>query len=347
MSGNPNTLELSIAVEGKIISSNFHVYKEYAVAQIGAINLDLKTDEDFEQAAKDVKGLKTFEDRLKQAEVDFLSQMDEVDSLLKSVRELGGLSRETRLNAEKRIAARKAEMREGIIRDGMAALEVKSREFGDMIGDAIKGKSSLVKMQEAVTAVVETVNARTRTNRAVFAQASEAHGDAVAYGEEAFLCLTVEIAKVEMERRIERHRAALKEAELKAERDRLQREADERARQERLAEQAAEEKARQESTANEAERRSEWEKQEAAVKTELTPPTPTPAPAPAPAQPATQATGQTAAEEMECFLSVLTAAFAPAKEARAQLRHAENIQRAGAFAEALGAAFKALKSPKA
>lgn len=346
MSGNPNILELSIAVEGKIISSNFHVYKEYAVAQIEAINLDLKTDEDFEQAAKDVKGLKSFEDRLKQAEVDFLSQMDEVDSLLKSVRELGGLSRETRLNAEKRIAARKAEMREGIIRDGMAALEVRSREFGDMIGDAIKGKSSLVKMQEAVTAVVETVNARIRTNRAVFAQAAEAHGDAVAFGEEAFLSLTVETAKVEMERRIERHRAALKEAELKAERDRLQREADERARQERLAEQARIEAERVRQQAAE-------ESKPADAPTPAAPKVETPAPAPAPApaqpamQPATQAAGQTASEEMECFLSVLTAAFAPAKEARAQLRHAENIQRAGAFAEALGAAFKALKSPQA
>jgi hypothetical protein len=342
MSGNPNTLELSIAVEGKIISSNFHVYKEYAVAQIGAINLDLKTDEDFEQAAKDVKGLKIFEDRLKQAEVDFLAQMDEVDSLLKSVRELGGLSRETRLNAEKRIAARKAEMREGIIRDGIAALEVKSREFGDMIGDAIKGKSSLVKMQEAVTAVVETVNARIRTNRAVFAQAAEAHGDAVAHGEEAFLALTVETAKVEMERRIERHRAALKEAELKAERDRLQREADERARQERLAEQARAETERVRQQAAE-----ESKPADAPIPAAPKVETPAPAPAPAPAQPATQAAGQTAAEEMECFLSVLTAAFAPAKEARAQLRHAENIQRAGAFAEALGAAFKALKSPTA
>jgi hypothetical protein len=339
MSGNPNTLELSIAVEGKIISSNFQVYKEYAVAQIGAINLDLKTDEDFEQAAKDVKGLKIFEDRLKQAEVDFLAQMDEVDSLLKSVRELGGLSRETRLNAEKRIAARKAEMREGIIRDGMAALEVKSREFGDMIGDAIKGKSSLVKMQEAVTAVVETVNARIRTNRAVFAQAAEAHGDAVAYGEEAFLALTVETAKVEMERRIERHRAALKEAELKAERDRLQREADERARQERLAEQAAEKEKQISTPAGRA--------QQVVATVE-----PSGGGASLPSSddalpPKATSTGQTAAEEMECFLSVLTAAFAPAKEARAQLRHAENIQRAGAFAEALGAAFKALKSPTA
>lgn len=326
MSANPNILELSIAVEGKIISSNFEAYKEYAVAQIGAINLDLKTDEDFDQAAKDVKGLKSFEDRLKQAEADFLSQMDEVDSLLKSVRELGGLSRETRLNAEKRIAARKTEMREGIIRDGIAALEVRSREFSDMIGDAIKGKSSLVKMQEAVTAVVESLNARIQVNREVFAHASEAHGDAVAYGEEAFVSLTVESAKVEIERRIERHRAALKEAALKAERDRLQREADERARQERLAE----------------------ESKPADAPTPATGKVETPAPAPAQVAKVEtpKPTGQSASEEMECFISVLTAAFAPAKEARSALKHPENITRSAAFAEALGAAFKALKSPQ-
>ncbi|MGL4398498.1 MAG: hypothetical protein ACRCXD_01405 [Luteolibacter sp.] len=316
MSGQPS-LELAIAVEGKIISSNFEAYKDYAVAQIGAINLDLKTDEDFEQAAKDVKGLKSFEDRLKQAVADFLSQMDEVDSLLKSVRELGGLSRETRVNAEKRITARKAEVREGIIRDGIAALEVRSREFSDMIGDAIKGKSSLVKMQDAVTDVVGNLNDRIVTNRDVLMRASETHGDSVAYGEDAFICLTVEAAKVEIERRIERHRAALKEAELKAERDRLQREADERARQERIEAQPA---------------------SEPTVKESLTVPAPI-----TPQEKPRATTGQSASEEMECFTSVIAGAFAPAKQARASLKHPENITRAAAFAEALSGAYKTLK----
>jgi hypothetical protein len=335
-------LELSIAVKGEIVSSNFDDFKAFAESQIMAISFDLKTDEDFEQAEEDAKGLKKFEATLAKSKTDALAQMDELNALLGSVDGLCEFARSTRLELERRVKARKQEVRDGIVRDGIAVLEVKNREFTDMIGDAIKGKSSLVKMQEAVTAVVETVNARIRTNRAVFAQASEAHGDAVAYGEEAFLALTVETAKVEMERRIERHRAALKEAELKAERDRLQREADERARQERLAEQARAETERVRQQAAEESKPADAPIPEA-PKVE----TPAPAPAPTPAQPATQAAGQTAAEEMECFLSVLTAAFAPAKEARAQLRHAENIQRAGAFAEALGAAFKALKSPTA
>lgn len=320
-------LELSIAVKGEVITSNFEAYKAYAVSQIEAINLDLKTDDDFAQAAKDVKGLKAFEDRLEQAEADFLSQMDEVDSLLKSVRELGGLSRETRLNAEKRITARKAEVRDGIVRDGIAALEVRNREFADMIGDAIKGKSSLAKMQAAVTAVVDSVNARIRANREVFSASRAEHGDAVAYGEEAFVCLNVDAAKVEMERRIERHRAALKEAELKAERDRLRREAEERL---------------QKFTASVAEL--PW-------RSSPQPPASPQPPIEKTDMPATdetrQTAGQSAAEEMECFISVLSSAFAPARAARAELKHPENIQRAGEFATSLGVAFQTLKSTQA
>lgn len=324
------TTELSIAVKGEIISSNFDAYKEYAIAQIQSINLDLKTDEDFEQAAKDVKGLKAFEDRLKQAEVDFLSQMDEVDALLKNIRDLGGLSRETRLNAEKRINARKAEVRDGIIRDGIAALVIRNREFSDMIGDAIKGKSSLTKMQEAVTVVVESVNARIRANLEVFAKASDEHGDAVAYGKDTFCALTVEAAKVEMERRIERHRASLKEAELKAERDRLQREANDRAKQE-----AAEKAAQTISTPLERTPEAVATVEPSGVGASLQ--------SSDDALPPKAKASQSASEEMECFISVLSAAFAPAKEARASLKHPENIKLAAAFAESLGTAFRALK----
>jgi len=335
MTANEKPMELSIAVEGKIIQSNFDDFRAMAEERIGAISYDLKTDEDFDRATSDAKGLKDFETRLTEAKAEFLSQMDEVNRLLESVDGLGNLARSTRLELEKRVKARKTEVREGIIRDGIAALEVRNREFSDMIGEAIKGKSSLVKMQEAVTAVVEEINTRIEANRAIFAKASEEHGDAVAYGENAFLTLQNESAKVEIERRIERHRAALKEAELKAERDRMQREADERARQERLAEQARRETDRVAAQADEEAKMPTAEKTESTASAQ-----------PESIPPKSDMREENEAEEMETFLNILKASFAPAKEARAALKHPENIERAGAFAEALGAAFKALKSPK-
>lgn len=325
-------MELAIAVKGEVITSNFAAYKEYAEAQITAISFDLKTDEDFDRAAGDAKGLKAFETRLGEAKADFLAQMDEVNCLLESVDELGGLARKTRLELERMVKARKEEVREGIVRDGIAALEVRCREFADMIGDAIKGKSSLAKMQEAVTAVVETVNARIAANREVFAKARDEHGDAVAYGEDAFVCMSLDAAKVEMERRIERHRAAIKEAELKAEADKLRKEKEEREAAERLAARQEAERARQEKAAQQ-----EAPEPTPAVKESLTPAEP--------ARPEATPTGtrqETAAEELARFISILRTAFAPVKEARTALKHPANIERAAAFAATLGAAYQTL-----
>ena len=318
-------LELSIAVKGEIVSSNFEDFKAFAEAQIMAISFDLKTDEDFAQADDDAKGLKKFEGTLTQAKADALAQMDELNTLLASVDELGGLARSTRLELEKRVKARKQEVRDGIVRDGIAALEVRNREFSDMIGEAIKGKSSLVKMQEAVTETVERINERIEANREVFAKAYHEFGNAVAYGEELFIALSPESAKVEMERRIERHRAAIKEAELKAEADRLRKEKEERDRLDKLAAQQEAEKSAQEAPAP---------KPAPTVKESL--PVATLEPEPAPAAPQ----GESEAEERARFQNTVKSAFAPIKEARASLAHPANIDRAQAFADALGAAWK-------
>jgi len=332
-------LELAIAVEGKVITSNFDLYKEYATAQIEGISFDLKTDEDFDRADQDAKGLKAFETRLTDAKADFLRQMDEVNSLLESVDELGGLARNTRLELEKRVKARKVEVREGIVRDGINALEVKNREFSEIIGEAIKGKSSLLKMQEAVTETVNRINERIQDNRAAFEKAREDHGDAVAYGEDAFVSLTVESAKVEIERRIERHRAAIKEAELKAEADRLRKEKEEREALDRLAAKQEAERERQEKAAQVA----------PAPAAEPAPVVKESLPTDAPATVNQPLTVQAAAmreeseeEERETFTKILMSAFAPVKEARKALKHPANIDRAQAFADALGAAWKTL-----
>ncbi len=331
-------LELSIAVKGEIVSSNFEDFKAFAEAQIMAISFDLKTDEDFAQADEDAKGLKKFEGTLTQAKADALAQMDELNSLLASVDELGGLARNTRLELEKRVKARKTEVREGIIRDGIAALEVTNREFSDMIGEAIKGKSSLVKMQEAVTETVESINERIRANREIFTTAYQEFGNAVAYGEELFIAMAPEAAKVEMERRIERHRAAIKEAELKAEAEKLRKEKEERDALDRLA--AQQEAERQEKAAQEA----PTPESEPVVKESLPTATPetvnpsvtvaTPEPEPAPAPPESET------EERVRFQDIVKSAFAPIKEARASLKHPANIALAQAFADALGAAWK-------
>jgi hypothetical protein len=327
---NPQpSLKLAIAVKGEIISLNFEEFREYATAQIEEISFDLKTDDDFEQAADDVKGLKKFEESLTDAKAAFLAQMDDVNQLLEQVDRLHNLSRATRIELDKRVKDQKAAVKEGIIRDGIAALLVRNREFSDMIGEAIKGKSSLVKMQEAVTEVVEEINKRITTNAELFERALEEHGEAVAYGKNDFVCLSETVAIIMIERRIERHRAALKEAAFKAKVAKLLKEKAERdeAEARREAESVVKEPLRQPEVGQTAPA-SSLPSQSPKVEIEAF----------------SLRAEPTEAEELSAFISTLLEAFAKVKEARAKLQHPRMITAAGIFADVVGAAFKTLKS---
>lgn len=300
-------LELAIVVEGKIIESNFELFRERVEAVIDEISFDLKTDEDFQTAAEDVKALKKLEDSLKLAKAEVLRQMDQINPLLEGVDGLDEKTRRVRLELNKIVERRRTEIKEGIIRDGLAALRLKSREFSDLISAAIKGKSSLEKMQEAVTEVVERINRGIDDNCELLARAREEHGEGIAYSESAFVCLAPEAAKVEMERRIERHKAALKEAQQKAEIEKLRKESE-------------------------------------ATKIEASP---SEAPAPPAVSNETPAfvteEKLSAAEELAMFCDVLTGCFTAAKAARAKLQHENNKAAAAAFAETLSDAYSKLQ----
>ena len=315
------SLELAIAVEGKIINSNFEIFREMAESMIDNISFDLKTDEDFEQADNDAKRLKKFEESLVQGKKDFLKQMDEVNSLLEGVSKLGDLSRSTRLELEKKIKEKKLSVREDIVRDALKAIRAQSREFTEAIQESMKGKSSLVKIQEAVTAVVNQINARIESNQLLFASAQEEHGDAVAYGESSFITLTVESAKIEIERRVERHKAALKEAELKKENERLRKEEEER------------QKAAEPAPVPQSESAKEVNFKAGATYQ----PVPTPIPI------HTAVIELTQEQEAQEFFNIIIGAFAPVKRARESLKHEKNITAAQNFADKLGAAWATFK----
>lgn len=316
-------LTLSISVKGEIVKSNFDAFRTRAEERIEAINYDLKTDDDFSQAKLDEKELKEFEANLTDAEERALKEMDDVYQLIQGTRELKGYARDTRLLLSRKVKERNEELRASLLHDGYAALDHDCRRFRDAINAAIKGKSSLAKMQEAITEVVDDSNASVSKVKELIEAAHESHGDPVSYGQLDLLGNDPESVRVELERRIERHRAALREAELKAEAEKLRKEAEEKA------------KAERESTLTEREiETSRTEEESPFAET----------PKPAAAQPVEAPANESAEEEMTRFLSALMAAFAPVKELRGKLKHPENIERAAAFADALGSAWKQLKA---
>lgn len=320
-------LTLAISVKGEIVKSNFPEFREWAEERIAAINFDLTTDEDFGQAKLDEKSLKEFEEKLGEAEERALREMDEVYALINGTRELKGYAREKRLELSKKVKARAEEIRAELLKDGYAALDHDCRKFRDLIDASIKGKSSLEKMREAISEVVEEANSEVAKIRTLFKAAMEEHGDAVAYGEKELLSQDPESVRIELERRVERHRAALREAALKAEAEKLRKEAEEKARKEAEAARAA----------------AEAEPQAKQPEFPASNPAQTPEPNPESVVKVAIATeSDDPAEEMEAFKATLRSALAPVKAARAALKHPENIKAGEEFARLMTAAMKPL-----
>ncbi|ALV06667.1 YqaJ viral recombinase family protein [Roseateles depolymerans] len=156
---------LLIEVTGKVTSSNLADFKRTALAAIGSVNRDLKTDKDFADAAKAVKWCSEVEERLAAAKQHALSQTSSIDELFRTIDEISGEARRVRLDLDKLVTRRKTEVKEEAVVRARAALHdhyaVLNAELApgaspilptplvDFAG-AIKGLRSFDSMQEAL-----------------------------------------------------------------------------------------------------------------------------------------------------------------------------------------------------
>lgn len=330
--------ELTIAVEGKIISSNFEEFRTWAMEQIGAIKHELVTDEDFGQAAIDAKNLKSFEDTLTEKEEQMLQELDDVYSLIKGTRELKELSRDSRLKLERNIKSKREEVINSMIAVGVTKLSLATPAFRAQIAESVINKRSLALMNEAVDQTVAKINQLLSANEEIIAAAEKEHGDTITFGRNALLVMETEALKVEIERRIERMKADREKQRLQDEADRQRKEAEEA-------------KAKLAATNTSTPEPDAAERKQIGVA--LTKPAPSQVTAPA-SQPeietlfagetAAKPTGMSQEAEAERFISITTAAFAPVKQARLALQHDKNIQAAKEFADKLGEAWKTFTS---
>lgn len=303
--------ELLISVEGKIISSNFDSFRAWAEQKIKGINMNLETDEDFGQAKQDEKDLKAFEDKLTVTEDEALRSLEDVYALINGMREIKGKSSEKRLTISKMIKTRMEEVKDGLVKDGISRLKLKDSSFIRSVQDSIKNRRTLDSMKASIAEVVDELNALVDQNEETIALAESAYGASVTFGKDQLLKMHPDTLKVELERRIERLKAELEK----------QRQADEIARLKKEQEEQA--------------------KAQAPAPTPAPAPPAPPAPAPEPApssatyEPVVELVGSqgiTQEQEAERFINVLRSCFAPAKEARLELRHELNIKAAQDFA---------------
>ncbi|HOW49897.1 MAG TPA: YqaJ viral recombinase family protein [Rubrivivax sp.] len=240
----PETLPaLRIEVTGQVTASNLAEFKRTALTAIRSVNRDLKTDQDFADADKAVKWCADVEARLKAAKEHALSQTADIDALFKALDDIGAEARTVRLDLDKLVTRRKAEVKEEAVARArkaldahIAALHAEIAPFrlptiaADFAG-CIKGLKSVASMQDkldgllATTKIAADVEARAiRANVATFkAEAGDFEflfsdlGQIIHKGADDFRAL--------VQGRIAQHKVA------EAERERKKREAEELARQ--------------------------------------------------------------------------------------------------------------------
>jgi len=88
---------LNIEVEGKVIATNLDEYRDRAIAIFDNINTDLKTDQDFQDAADSIKFCQEIESKLKAAKEHALSQTASIDQLFSAIDEISESARQKRL----------------------------------------------------------------------------------------------------------------------------------------------------------------------------------------------------------------------------------------------------------
>jgi len=323
------TTALTIAVKGEVLSSNFVDYEKFVIARVESVNVNLKTPEDVEQGKLDSKELKAFVADLDEKANNAYKEMNQVYMLMQGIKRLKGSADEKRIAIDRKVKEISAKIKQDLIDAGIAKLELNTLWFQQAIAEATKRKSSPLKMSEAIDEVVESINLGVLNNKKAIADCKEKHGDSIGYDNLKLLCMTPEMLVVELERRIERQAQAVEKAKLQAKLD-----------AEKIAKDEAEAIARQ----NE---RDMFKPSEGINKTSSeivdTPSVKAPEPEIETVQAKTE--NETAEQEMARFMDVVPSAFAPVKAARSALKHPENIDAAGEFAQSLGAAWNKLKTP--
>jgi putative phage-type endonuclease len=259
----PETLPaLHIEVTGAVTASNLAEFKKTALAAISSVNRDLKTDQDFADAAKAVKWCADIEERLQAAKQHALSQTASIDALFKAMDDIGAESKRVRIELSNLVTKRKTEVKEEAVLAARSALlahyQALNQELAPAMlqlpivgfADAIKGLRSFDSMQAALDALLAKAKidadgaARTiRTNQTTFKRT--AAGFEFLYPDLAQLLLkqpddfqAVLVARHAAHQQAELDRQEEQRAQIRAEEE--QRQAAERQRQARLdAERAA------------------------------------------------------------------------------------------------------------
>lgn len=155
--------DLVLKITGDVQASNILEFEQEAMAVIASIKTELVTDQDFAEAKENAKSCKVVETRIANAKQKAIMSMESVAEMMLVVDRLQDKFRDTRLVIEKLVKTEEAKRKNEITGNGIK--EIISRVATSPVKhgfvwnqssvlDAIKGKRSLEKMEEAVAETV-------------------------------------------------------------------------------------------------------------------------------------------------------------------------------------------------
>lgn len=159
----PDTLPaLRIELTGAVTASNLADFKATALGAIRAVNRTLKTDQDFADAERAVKWCAEVEQRLKAAKDHALSQTADIEALFRALDDIAAEAKAARLDLDKLVTRRKAEVKEEAVMAARRALDAHIAEINAELAPmrlqpvaadfaaAIKGLRSLESLHNAL-----------------------------------------------------------------------------------------------------------------------------------------------------------------------------------------------------
>jgi len=304
-------IPLAIEAKGEVIASNVDEFREMVQTALAAINREPATDEEFGQAEVDVKALKGAEDSVKSAKEKALADAEQLHALFGALDETSEEIREARLDLEKVVKAKKAEVRNQLISIALDGIKIDlppmqvSKLFQPELESAVKGKRTLASMKKAFDTAVKVANGRIGKAREILEEFEQEHGREMILDRVELETKTPDQVESELRRRLDVKRA------------------DDEKRK------AQEEAAKAKAEAEEAKAEAEEAKK--------------PAPLPTPPKVGSLPTGPSEPAEWAGFVAAVLLAFKPLKEAKNALTHEGNRAKANEFAGAVNAAWIAAK----
>jgi putative phage-type endonuclease len=158
-----NLPALSVEISGRVVASNIDAWRAVVAARIDGINTNLVDDQSFADAAKMVTFLEDGEKRIDVVKAQAQAQAADIDAVFRAMDEIKALMRAKRLELDKLVEKKKADIRSEILKGGQDALTkhlaTANAELGhaympviaaDFAG-AMKGKRTVASLREAVS----------------------------------------------------------------------------------------------------------------------------------------------------------------------------------------------------